>query len=276
MKYLIFYFLAAWSSLLAAMPAKAAGIPETVKLYAVGKMMEDYAFSNQGRMPTSWAQLYEGRNPASMNKMLVGDGVCSFRDRYHFVTQPMPFRGSSAGVPEGSQVLLIRSVPLVKGPQAIQGRQNQRRYLIYGTPNGRAEWTSVSEEEVQSMLTSAGVTLTPKLGLPAVETEERVSQRATQTANPADVEFLKLHPELDPLRKATISTVPSHEGPVAEPNSEVPSNANPAAQSPSAPLAVPVPAADEGGVSLWLIGGPLVLGLGVGVWLVRFAKRSRK
>jgi hypothetical protein len=99
--------------------------------------------------------------------------------------------------------------------------------------------TYMVEERVQAMLKGAGVTITPKPGLPAVESEDRIpGTEPKPTANPNDAEYLKQHPELDPTRNGqTIESTPN-------PPPTVPAKAMPK------PAAVP---AEESGPDWFLI-----------------------
>ncbi len=194
-----------------------------------------------------------------LNQSLVGRQSYPIQDHYQFIAQPMSIEDE-----EGSRVLMIRTVPLENLSESDEAKRQQWRYLIYKNSTGDILTARLSEEKVQAMLKSAGVTITPKPGLPAVETDERIPEREPKPQpNPNDAEFLKQHPELDPER--TGKRMP--EG--VPPPSFTPSPEPPKSQ-PSAPVTMTQAPAVEAGPNWFLILVVLLVAIGAGVVLFRF------
>lgn len=180
--------------------------PELMTINALSLAFEGYKERN-GKFPASWEELSRTVNLEKLNRNLRYRQSYPIQDHYEFVDKAMPFPNEEGILGEGSQVLLIRTVPLENLSEPDLSKRQQWRYLIVRLKNGETISTRLSEKAVQAMLKRAGVVITPKPGLPAVETDDIIPEREPKPQpNPNDVEFLKQHPELDPSRNGTMST----------------------------------------------------------------------
>jgi len=143
--------------------------PEVTAIDAVSVIVGLYAKEHNGQLPVSWDQLRNDIDLEKLNQSLVGWAAHPIEDHYAFINQPLSLPDS-----EGSQVLLIRTVPLERGT-VEEGNRQQWRYLIVRRGDGRTVSVKLPEERVQTMLQKAGITITPKAGLPAIESAERLS-----------------------------------------------------------------------------------------------------
>jgi len=182
---------------------------ENVAISNIGNAMGTYQILNNGQIPTTWAQIGEGFDLEKINKGLASrqssvPQPTFIQDRYQFVTQPLPTLDGRA------QVLIMRTVPLVH-LEDLKGEQTpiekQWRYVVLqGKDSGTISGTRLPEKEIQAMLKKAGMTITPKLGLAAVETDDRIpGTEPKPQPNPADAAILAQYPELDPTKPASSS-----------------------------------------------------------------------
>jgi len=198
MKQIYFYFLFALCVFATGGVASSLMTPENAVMGGIARAMRMYQIVNQGRLPSNWAQLRQVYNLDEVNRVLEGRQSYPIEDHYQFITQPL-----SLPYPVDGRVLMIRTVPLENLLEPDPAKRQQWRYLIYQNKKGDILSTRISEKDVQNMINSAGVRITPKAGLPAVETDERIpGTELTPQPNPADAPFLAQHPELDPSRKA--------------------------------------------------------------------------
>lgn len=168
--------------------------PEVTALDAVSVVVELYAKEHNGQPPASWDQLRNDIDLEKLNQSIVGWAAHPIEDHYAFINQPLSLPDS-----EGSQVLLIRTVPLERGT-VKKDTQQQWRYLIVRRKDGRTVSVKLPEARVQTMLQKAGITITPKAGLPAIESAEQLSGAVPQSQpNPADAEYLRQHPPGTPV-----------------------------------------------------------------------------
>jgi len=259
--------------------------PERASVGGIIGCIRMYRWQNNNQMPISWNQLKQTEGIAEkidhLNKSLIGLQSYPIEDHYQFVTSAMTFEDH--GVIQGSQVLLIRTVPLAE-PDQVGGNDTgkQYRYLIYQDKEGRINDTRISENDVQSMLKKSGVTITPKAGLPAVETEQRQGPDTTHTRqpNPADAAFLAQYPEYDPSKNPDAKRPPqslideykrTHSNGMNPTTSSTPQASSPHETS-HAVVAVPVPTVTEEPTSsrwYWLAGllGVAVAGVAIAYFL---------
>lgn len=177
--------------------------PENVTMSGIAQAMRVYQTLHQGQLPTNWTQIREVYDVDQANKNLAGRQSYPIEDHYQFVAQPLQTLDGNA------QVLLIRTVPLQRLEDQTHQENNsaQWRYMVTRSKNGVISSTRLPESTVQAMLQKSGVTITPKAGLPKLETDERIpGTEPTPQPNPADAAFLAQHPELDPSRKASSPT----------------------------------------------------------------------
>lgn len=153
-------------AILLGLPAFAAG-PETPEHHEISVMRSvimAYGMM-KGQLPTSWTQIGGFYNLHGVDANLKGRQSYPIEDHYQFITQPMSLPDA-----EGSQVLLLRTLPLAHHDEG--DKPPRFRYLVYQRNDGKIIFTSLTEQEVQSMLHKSGVTITRKAGLPAVEDDE--------------------------------------------------------------------------------------------------------
>lgn len=135
---------------------------EAAFLGQMNTAMKVYAARHNGQPVTNWEQLREVFDVDYANKHLRGRPSHPLEDHYEFVPPGVSVEGF-----QGSEVILIRTVPLQEAPN----RPNWR-YLIVRTKGGGMSVTRRSEDEVQAMFQKAGVSLPlPKPGLPPFEME---------------------------------------------------------------------------------------------------------
>lgn len=174
--------------------------PEVTAIDAVSVVIGLYAKEHNGQLPVSWDQLRNDVDLEKLNQSVVGWAAHPIEDHYAFINQPLSLPDS-----EGSRVLLIRTVPLELGT-VEKDNHRQWRYLIVRRQDGRMVSVKLPEASVQTMLQKAGITIAPKAGLPAVESAEPLSGAVPQSQpNPADAEYLRQHPELDPTGARVVS-----------------------------------------------------------------------
>lgn len=153
--------------------SSAAGVtPENIAVGNLASLMAVYPENHNGLQLTGWDQVKAFYNLDAINRSLVGRQSYPIEDHYQFMNQELPL----LGLP-GSQILLIRTVPLRKPYELYATKDRQWRYLVYRRSDGEILSSSMSEDAVEKTLQKAGVTITPKAGLPAVETDERVSSK---------------------------------------------------------------------------------------------------
>lgn len=151
---------------------------------------------NNGALPQNWDDLARLYDLERINKSIAPRGMSPIQDRYQFISHALPYIDE-----KNSLVLLIRTVPLAERKRSEDEAPREWRYLIYHRPDGTVISTRLSESRVQQMLKNANVTITPKAHLPQVEYEDYLPGKEPKPQlNPADVEFLKQHPELDPAQ----------------------------------------------------------------------------
>lgn len=155
--------------------------PENGAVGGIARAIAIYQTLNNGQTPTSWEQLSRVYSLDKVNENLIGRQSYPIQDRYQFITQPMSFRGHGEVTSEGSQVILIRTVPLEKVVGKDISQKRQWRYLVVRSKSGEISSVSLPEADVQAMLRASGVIITPKPSLPAVETDELVVE--SQTSN---------------------------------------------------------------------------------------------
>ncbi len=144
--------------------ATAQETPESAAIGAVASVMGMYSRKHNGIMPTRWDQIKAYYDVEYLNGNLIGRDGYPLEDHYQFITQPLPLLRDDEG-----QVLLIRTVPLGDRKQDPKKPLRLKRRLIYQRKTGDLVSIGMDEEKVQAMLKKAGITITPKAGLPAVE-----------------------------------------------------------------------------------------------------------
>jgi len=168
-------------------------------IIGIAHAMGAYQIWNQGQLPANWAQIREIYDLEKIDKALAGQPSSYIEDRYQFITQPLPTLDGKA------QVLIIRTVPLAhlddlkEEPIPIE---KQWRYVVLKGTDGKLMGTRLPEKEIQKMLTQADVTITPKRGLAAVETDDRIPGTEVRHRSAADIAYEAQHPELDPSKNA--------------------------------------------------------------------------
>ena len=189
--------------------------PEHATIGGIGLMVSIYQQEHDGQLPTTWAQLGEYLNLEKTNRELASrqssvPQPTFIQDRYQFITQPL------WAISEESRVLIMRTVPLAHLENLKKKQipiEKQWRYVVLQNKEGNIRGTRLPEKEIQEMLKKAGMTITPKPGLPAVETNERMpGAELNPQPNPVDAAYLAQHSKLDPARIAfspTPATTPA-------------------------------------------------------------------
>lgn len=174
----------------------------------VRRAIQLYLLNNGGRMPERWEHIKKSYSSEYVNRQLnqfTAFQSYSLEDHYQFVTQLMPYI-EGGHVEDGSQVLLIRTVPLEGGAQLNPEIKNQKRwrYIIYKDSNGNILSSRASESDVKIMLDKSGVRLNRIPGLPEVETESLLPDKEkTHFVNSEEQEFLLQNPQFDPSRNSS-------------------------------------------------------------------------
>ncbi len=197
MKKIITYLVIVLYSLLAEVSfASSFATSEKVEVDNIASVLNIYKVTHNNQFPSKWEQVSEIYDIAKVNKNLNYPQSYPIEDHYQFVAQPMFLPGA-----EGSRVLLIRAVPLQASSEIDENTDKQWRYVIYSDSKGNVLTTRLSENDVQAMFKKAGVTITPKAGLPTVESDEKIQRKEPKpTMNPADAAFLALYPQYDPRK----------------------------------------------------------------------------
>ncbi len=237
--------------------AQSGKTPESFDVTSLGQAIFIYKTMNQGRLPTNWNELGQIYNLKALDNNLLGRESYPLEDHYQFITQPMFLTDMGWSDLNGSQILLIRTVPLESKDAVGTGIQRQRRYVIYQRQNGEIGAISIPEQIVQTMLQKAGITITPKAGLPAVEDDEKII--------PVPPRHLIPNPSLPQLQALNAA---NQQAPATPSPSEVKSQPVPLASVPAEP-------ADESRIPLWIY-GVIILSLGCigGIWF--FFLREKK
>jgi hypothetical protein len=175
--------------------------PERQGVDDLAKVIKMYEATHNKTLPQNWDALSSIYDLESINKSIAPRGTAPIQDRYQFLSQKLPYVGEN-----NSRVLLIRTIPLSEKQSSADEPPRKWRYLIYQRSDGSIESTRLPEDRVQEMLKGANVTITPKPQLPSVEYEDYLPGKEPRPQpNPADVQFLSKHPELDPSRNPTAS-----------------------------------------------------------------------
>lgn len=178
----------------------------------VAMLMMSYREAHGGQLPTTWNQINELIDSDTLNKGMVMRYGYKIEDRYVFVTQPM-----SLDEQAGTQVLLIRTIPLQDRKPMLDGKYQRYRYLVYMFPDGSISCGWFTEKSVQKMLNKAGVTITPKPGLPEFEYD----QRPLDYVPPAEG---TTKPWVPPAKATTESPVGIDVTPALQPKAQQPPN----------------------------------------------------
>ncbi len=156
---------------------------ERASLDSMSSAMKAYARTTNAEQITNWTQLQKIFNLAASNHNIQATRGAGYtlENHYDFITQPLPLPKY-----EGSQILLVRTVPL----QDAEGGA-LFRYLIVRTKDGYVSVIQLHEDKVKEMFENAGVSLpVPKPGLAAVETErlpsaEEIYEQTKPAATPS-------------------------------------------------------------------------------------------
>lgn len=133
-------------------------------IFGIGQAMDVYKLVHEGRLPKNWHEISEITNLGEKNEGMIRRYGYKLEDRYEFITQPMPVYGEL-----GTQVLMIRTLPLKDRKPMLDGSYQLYRYIVYQYPSGNISGSWIPEEIVQKTLKTAGVIVTPKSGLPEFE-----------------------------------------------------------------------------------------------------------
>lgn len=117
-----------------------------------------------GRPPRSWEDLGPRIRLEAVDRDMVSAHGFRFRDRYQFVTQPMPM---SHGDDKGNQVILVRVIPF----KDYRQRGEAFRSFVYMDSDRRVSPSRISEERAQELFKTYGITIPVPPGLPAIETD---------------------------------------------------------------------------------------------------------
>lgn len=176
---------------------------ERVQIEQIGSAFRIFSKENLGEVPRSWSDISKYYDLEFGNRTLVGRQSYPIQDHYEFISNP------ALVLEDGSRVLFLRTIPLRRSAEPGGAIERQWRYLICQRKDGKILSLRIPENAIQTMLRNSGVSIVPKSGLPPIESDER--QAGTEPLpqrNPADEQFLKEHPELDPLKgRATQSSV---------------------------------------------------------------------
>ncbi len=133
-------------------------------VFEVAQVMRTYQLLHSGHLPITWIQISECYELDSQDQEMLRRYGYKLKDRYEFITQPMPVYGEP-----GTQVLMIRTLPLKDRKPMLDGSYQLYRYIVYQYPSGNISGSWIPEEIVQKTLKTAGVIVTPKSGLPEFE-----------------------------------------------------------------------------------------------------------
>jgi hypothetical protein len=105
-----------------------------------------------GRPPRSWEDLGPRIRLEAVDRDMVSAHGFRFRDRYQFVTQPLPmFRGDD----KGSQVILVRVIPF----KDYRQRGEAFRSFVYMDSDRRVSPSRISQERAQELFKTYGITI---------------------------------------------------------------------------------------------------------------------
>lgn len=173
--------------------------PEAVVVSHITNAISAYS-KGYGRMPSTWEELGQIIILETENKAMSGTYGYRIQDRYQFIAQPMAVPADEDLNYLGTQVLLIRTVPL-KNTRDDTGKTSLQRYLVYQNKAGNILSMNMPEEKVQAMLAKSGVRLISPQGAPATESDE-VAPRPEKGASEPDQSDL-------PGKPKAPSTIPS-------------------------------------------------------------------
>jgi hypothetical protein len=240
---------------------------EAGKLIGLSRAISIYKTMNHGLLPNNWSDIGPYYHLESVNYDLVGTSGYPLEDHYQFIAQPMVLPDMGLSNLDGSQVLLIRTVPLASKADMDSANPQEWRYVIFQGKDGRISSATLSEKDIQLMLKTAGLTITRKAGLPAVEQYERISPPVRSPKQSLD-ESSK-HPEF----RSGVSTAGT------APSSNQSSSSQPTSPVAALPTAVPqVSPGNDAGIPWRLYGIVafiLAVLLGVAYFLSRRDGRSR-